>query len=326
MFDNKRFKDKILGTHWKITSIFNDTISLVDNHNIEYFVYSSHFLSFLLKYKICVKDNAFVFTMAIDNKNMLSTEHEYNDWLDIIEKDKEANIKYDDLKVGFVYQLDTKDDYFIYLGKKWVIKWQYDSKKHKIILTKPKQKHICVTTYKTNIFNLGQLYKNISFNLNKQKVIKEIGEYNKNKFTIEQFIENLKITDDCLYFHEDKPKNNLDLCFKEVDLKYLIELERISKANFMNLFHKSSNFYIKNRYSIYEKATNDSDDSFHRRISISEHNDVIFYEPFENELKGFIENKKSYDYDIKLKDLTKPCEDNDHFRIAPKNYYILTLN
>lgn len=324
MFDNKKFENKYIGTNWEILQINETEVKLRDNKKNIYYVNNYVFLTFIFNNKISITNNSFVFDLVIDNKNNMCTNQEYYDWLNTIQINQSNKINYNDLKVGFVYQLDTKTDYFIYLGKKWTIKYKYNSKNRKIELSKPKQEHICMVTYKHNNFNIDQVYSKNKFSLSKQKIIKEIGEYNKNKFSIEMFIENLIVSSNYLYFDDKKPKSDLDLCFKEVDLNYLKEVFNSSNSSFITLFHKSGDFYIKNNYGIYKEATDLKDDSFQRQISKSDYNEVIFYEPFENELKCFDDKKEYYDYNTKLNTLTERCE-NEHFRIAPKNYFILIL-
>lgn len=324
MFDNKQFKDRYIGTDWKITSVDENYVNLIDNKKNKYFISQNIFLKFIFKNKITISENAFSFNVVIDNKNNMCTDQEYYTWLNTMQQNQSINIKYDDLKVGFVYQLDTKEDYFIYLGKKWIIKWKFNNKTRKIELSKPKQEHLCITTYKHDKLKISQIYNKLKFSLSKQKIIKEIGEYNSNGHTIEKFVENLKVSSDYLYFDEAKPKNDLDLMFKEVDMNYLKNIFEISGSSFINLFHKSGNFYIKNNYGIYKEATDNKNDKFQRQISKSNCNEVIFSEPFENELECFNETNSYSSWKTKLYELTENC-DNDHYRIAPENYFILVL-
>lgn len=130
--------------------------------------------------------------------------------------------------------------------------------------------------------------------------------------------------DNILYFDENKPKDDLDLYLEKVNIEYLYDLRKKCSVTTKQIFHESKQCYILNSYSIFEKLDKEANE-YSRRISKSKYNDVVFDKPFENEMRKIDDSsKRYYDSDNLLSRLTTRC-DNDHFRVAPDNYFILKL-
>ena len=72
----------------------------------------------------------------------------------------------------------------------------------------------------------------------------------------------------------------------------------------------------------YDTALNDN--PFHRQIRKSDFSNVIFLELEDGSFKLYEDKRDYYGYDCLLARITEKC-DNDYFRIAPNNYYILTV-
>lgn len=324
-FDNKKFSGCSIGNIWSVELSGNDSVLLTDENKNTHNIYMKYFLEFLLKNKLSLINNSFEFQMVISINQEFCTVKEFNQWNDTLKTNEKIKLDYNNLKVGYVYQADSLDDFYIYLGKKWIIKWVYNKKTQKIELSKPKQEHLIYETYKHNKFNIDQLYsKNLSYLKNK-KLIKEISLYNNSKHNLETLIQYLIEDGNILYFDDIKPNNEYELVLEKVDIDYLYDLKTKYKISSKDIFNESKQCYILNSYFIFDEKNKESFE-YSRRISKSKYNDVIFDKPISNEMKKINDISNSYyDYNNLLCRLTTKCE-NDYFRLAPDNYYILKLN
>lgn len=328
MFDVSKFHRNIARNYtpkvsdkWKIESVSDKSVNLIDEQNESCNVHSGNLLEFILLNKFKVENNILYGRFILDCNGFICEEKEYIEWLKTSSLNVENEIKKDDLKVGYVYQLENKNDYFLYLGHKYTIQWKYDKNLKSIVLTKVSKKYFGYEVYKNSKFNIDSLYSKRKIFLSNKKIIKEVCEY-KGKYNIETILQNIKYSEDYVYLDDKKPDNNINLKLIEIDENYLRNIGKNYEVDHINIFHKSLNFYIKNHYFIYLK--DEKNDDYSRQISKSDNNNVIFKEPKNNSLEKYEDKVKYYFYENKLNELGKRCE-NDNFVIAPKNYYLLSV-
>lgn len=322
-FDVNKFKGCSVGKLWSITHC-NDNVILSNENNQRKEVSASDFMGLVFRNNITISDNKFIFEMVIGNDLVFYSARAFLDWSNILKKMEQNKISYADLKIGSIYQASDLVSNYLYLGKRWSIKWKYSKKDKKIHLTKPKQEHLFYEVYSWEGFKCSSPSSS-SFKTFKNKcLISEVSF--KNESLVQSLIRYYKEYTNILYFEDTKPKECLELYLEEVDVNYLYSLRDDFHLDYKEIFHKYGEFLIKNNYFIFGKTNRDrGGNTFARQVSKSDYNNVIFKEPANNELIQVDDATNTYyTYDSLLAKITTGCS-NDNFRIAPENYYILKL-
>lgn len=315
-FDKNLFKNIEPRKEWKIKSIFENSIKFDNNQETNL----SDFMNLVIKKEISIINNKLDYEFVIGKDNNIYSVKEYVEWTKQFKENLENEINPKDLKVGYVYQLENLNKYFIYLGEKFYSSWKFNKYSKKIELTKIKSEHFCYEVYKHDNYDNSQYYEKSSFNL-KQKVVKEIKRYD-GKLDLNIILNNIKYGRNYVYFDDNKPKEELFLKMKKITMDDLIEINKKSESSFINLFLESQGYFINHNLSIYDTALNDN--PFHRQIRKSDFSNVIFLELEDGSFKLYEDKRDYYGYDCLLARITENC-DNDYFRIPPNNYYILTV-
>lgn len=317
-FNKKLFKNISLHKSWEIDDVSESFVYFTNKQNTSIY----EFMKMVLKNKISIIDNKFNYEFAIGTDSQIYTVNQYNSWVKQSEKNESNQIDYNELKVGYVYQYEDLNTFFIYLGKKYYVSWKFNKKTKKIELSKVQHKHLAYEVYKHNNFNDDSYYGKKCFNL-KNKVVSEVQKY-AGKLELTKILNHLKYSRNYVYLEDVKPENELTVVMKKINDSDLIQISESSNCNFVDMFLKSGEYFILKNVAVYKEAI-DSNSDFYRQISKSDFDEVIFFQNAEFDLELYNETEKYYTYDCKLARLTENCS-NDYFRIAPKDYYMITAN
>ena len=321
-FDVNKFKGCSIGNTWSINPC-GDNVILKNEHNQEKEISASDFMQFILRNNIHIQDNKFVLEMIIGNDLCFYSASAFQDWSNTLKKMEQSKIIYTDLKIGSVYQSSDLVSNYLYLGKRWSMKWKYSKKDKKIHLTKPKLEHLFYEVYSWEGFKCSSPSSSGFKTFKNKCLISEVSF--KNESLVQSLIRYYKEYNNILYFEDIKPKEGLELYLEEIDVNYLYSLGDDFHLDYKEIFHKWGEYLIKNNYFIFSKKNRDRESNIYaRQISKSDYNDVIFREPFNNEILQIDDTKPFYSYDSILARITTGCS-NDYFRVAPENYYILKL-
>lgn len=322
-FDVNKFKGCSIGNTWSVNPC-EDNVILKNEHNQEWGVSASDFMGLVFRNNITISDNKFTFEMVIGNDLGFYSVSAFLEWSSKLNKMEQNKISYTDLKIGSIYQASDLVSHYLYLGRRWVIKWKYSKKDKKIHLTKPKQEHLFYKVFAWEGFKCSSPSSSMFKTFKNKCLISEVSF--KNESLVQSLVRYYVEKNNVLYFEDVKPKEGLELYLEEINVNYLYSLGDDFHLNYKEMFHKSGEFLIKNNYFIFSKTNRGRESNiFARQISKSDYNNIIFKEPANSELIQVDDTtKKYYTYDSLLAKITTGCS-NSNFRVAPENYYILKL-
>ena len=274
-------------------------------------------INFLFKNNMALEKNTINYEFIIDVNNIPRTIHEYNEWGNKVKKDTLNKYEKEDLIIGKYYKLDDKDE-FLYLGDRYIVSWKIN-KNGKLEVTKPSRKYLGQIVYDVKDPHIyeGNLIDLNSAKYKKRTIIKEISG---KKINTENILSLFSYQRNWLYFKKEKPSFKVlaleDIDMKEVSPKELKDISDKYDYSFFNIFHYTEGYYLSNRVYITDDFVSDRD--YSRQFSRSSAFDI------ELDGKG-MDYFNSYSGSGLVASITSRCSENENFRMAPDNYYFLTI-
>lgn len=301
-----------------IKSINDDSVSLIFDNEQTYSMSLSSIMKLIIKNKVSIINNSFVFPFILDSYGNPKPKHVYDSWLKETYNNTSISIDFNDLVIGNVYMLDDKKSYFIYLGLKYIISYRR-SKAGEIIVSKVQKKHVAFEVYKHNDYKVDSIYENNVFYLNnKVKVIKDL------KITKKDIVDTINsvfiIKKNILYYEDIKPiSENYSLSFQEMTIEEILDITKTTVFSF-DCFHKlRSGYFMSNNIFITDNFKNDRE--FSRQFS-----HTFVYDSEFNFKEEIYTSGRNYMDTGHLLVNTERCVKNDNFRLTPDNYYKVVIN
>ena len=322
-FDPKQFeKTKSYNpeiSEFKIISIRDDedTIFIQSNDSKTFSINTNTLLNFLFKNKFDFDLTSISNQFIIDVYNIPRTIDEYIEWEDQKEINTSNEYKKEDLIPGNYYILDDNTK-ILYLGLRYLVSWKIN-KDGKLLITKPSKKFLSLEVYDVKdpfIYSSNILDIN-SGKYKKRTILKEVsGKTEDIDFLLNKFSYELH----WLYFKEDKPSfkslEKKDLDMVEISPENLIKVSEEYDVKSFDLFHFSDNYYLSHNIFITSDFQNNRD--YSRQINRSSIFDIEL-----NDIEYNYMN--SYSGEALGSELTEKCYINNNYRMAPDNYYFLSI-